>query len=121
MLSTTALQAEDDDDLAEALTRALERVGYQVRRARTGDDALTLARGAAGLDLAVVDLVLPGAGGLDVVREVRRGFPACRILAVTGVDAPAVETAFREAGADVFLVKPVELGALLRAAGGPAA
>lgn len=109
------LLVDDDDDLSRVLTRALDKQGYVVHRARTGDEALALIPHVSRLDAAVVDLVLPGAGGLDVVRSVRGAFPRCRIVAITGLDEPAMERAFRAAGADAFLPKPVELPQLLEA------
>jgi CheY-like chemotaxis protein len=111
----TALLADDDDDVARVFTRALEGRGFQVRRARTGSEALALIAGLGQVDAAIVDLVLPGAGGLDIVRGLRRAFPACRIVAVTGMDEPAMARAFADAGADTFLPKPVELPKLLAA------
>lgn len=111
----SVLLVDDDDDLAQVLSRALERRGYEVHRARTGNEALASLSNLQRLDAAVVDLVLPGAGGLDVVRGVRRVFPACRVVAMTGLAEPLMEQAFREAGADVFLGKPVELKDLYEA------
>jgi two-component system, response regulator RegA len=110
------LLVDDDDDLSRVLIRALDKQGYVVHRARTGDEALALIPHVSRLDAAVVDLVLPGAGGLDVVRSVRDAFPRCRIVAITGLAEPAMERAFRAAGADAFLPKPVELPQLLEAA-----
>ena len=108
----------DDDDLANAFTRMLERAGWTVHRARTGTEALAMAAGMAALEAAMVDLVLPGVGGLEVVRELRRTHPACLIVAVTGLAAPSVGKAFRDAGADHFFAKPVDVRALLDALGG---
>jgi CheY-like chemotaxis protein len=109
------LLVDDDDDLAHVVSRALERRGYQVHRARTGNEALASLPNLQRLDAAVVDLVLPGAGGLDVVRAIRRAFPGCRVVAMTGLAEPVMEQAFRGAGADAFLGKPVELADLYRA------
>jgi len=109
------LLVDDDDDLSRVLTRALDRAGFLVHRARTGSEALALVPHLAALDAAVVDLVLPGAGGLEVVRRVRSAFPRCRIVAITGLAEPAMEQAFRAAGADAFLPKPVELPQLVAA------
>ena len=114
----TLLIVDDDDDLANAFTRMLERAGWTVHRARTGTEALAMAAGMAALEAAMVDLVLPGVGGLEVVRELRRTHPACLIVAVTGLPAPSVGQAFRDAGADHFLAKPVDVRALLDALGG---
>ncbi len=109
---------DDDDDLARVFARALERQGFEVHRARTGTEGLALIGGLHRLDAAVVDLVLPGAGGLEIVQRVRAAFPKCRVVAVTGVAEPALEKAFRLAGADTFLPKPVELQHLLDAVAG---
>jgi len=110
-----ALLVDDDDEVARVFTRALERAGFVVHRARTGTDALGLLAHAERLDAAIVDLVLPGAGGLDVVRGIREKSSRCRIVAVTGLGDAAVERAFRDAGADAFLAKPVDLARLLAA------
>jgi len=115
----SVLLVDDDDDLAQVLSRALQRRGYVVHRARTGNEALASLVNLQQLDTAVVDLVLPGAGGLEVVRGIRRVFPGCRIVAMTGLAEPLMEQAFRDAGADAFLAKPLELADLYRAIAGP--
>ena len=114
----TILLVDDDDDMATALARLLERAGHVVHRSRSGSEAIGVAGATASLDAAVVDLVLPGAGGLEVVREIRAAHPRCRIVGVTGFGARSLPEAFRRAGADVFLTKPVERDALLRAVSG---
>lgn len=111
----SVLLVDDDDDLADVLGRALERQGYAVHRSRAGTEAIASLSSLKRLDAAVVDLVLPGAGGLDVVRGIRQAFPGCRIVAMTGLAEPLMEQAFRVAGADVFLGKPVELASLFEA------
>jgi ActR/RegA family two-component response regulator len=109
------LLAEDDDGIASVFTRVLERNGFAVHRARAGSEAIGMVAAIPRLDAAIVDLVLPGAGGLEVVGAIRRAHAGCRIVAVTGFCAPAVESAFFAAGADRFLAKPVELADLLAA------
>ena len=111
----SVLLVDDDDDVAHVISRAIERRGYQVHRARTGDEALASLPNLRRLDAAVVDLVLPGAGGLEVVAGIRRAFPACRIIAMTGLADPLMARAFGDAGADAFLSKPVELADLFDA------
>jgi two-component system, OmpR family, response regulator len=113
--SPHVLLVDDDDDLAQVVSRALQRFGFLVHRSRAGNEALASLPNLNRLDAAVVDLVLPGAGGLDVVRGIRRAFPGCRIVAMTGLAEPVMEQAFHAAGADIFLAKPVELTDLLQA------
>jgi CheY-like chemotaxis protein len=108
---------DDDDDVARAYTRAIERHGMVVQRARNGSEAVAMIQSAGALAAAVVDLVLPGVGGIEVVKALRIHHPGCRIVAVTGLSEPALERAFRAGGADVFLTKPVDLDDLLKAIG----
>ena len=115
------LLADDDDDLAKAYTRALEQHGYAVHRARTGGEALAMIGMMPRLDVAIVDFVLPGVGGLDLAQRIRATHPAARIVAITGLDSDAVQSAFQAAGADRFLSKPVALPALLAAISDPPA
>jgi DNA-binding response OmpR family regulator len=111
------LLADDDDDVAAVFTRAFTAAGFEVTRARAGAEAVAVAQSEGELAAAVVDLVLPGVGGLEVVRAIRRAHPRCRIVAVTGLDQPVTERLFRESGADLFLAKPVELKELMKAVG----
>ncbi|MDP3775812.1 MAG: response regulator [Gemmatimonadales bacterium] len=109
------LVVDDDDDVARVFVRALERHGMVVHRARSGTEAVAMIQSAPALAAAIVDLILPGIGGLEVVKALRARHPGCRIVAVTGLGEPAMEQAFRSAGADRFLTKPVDLQALLEA------
>jgi DNA-binding response OmpR family regulator len=109
------LLVDDDDSVAAAVARLFEREGWRVHRARSGNEAAALARGSETYHPAVVDLVLPGVGGLDVVRELRAHHPRCRIVGMTGLGESAMVDAFRKAGADAFVGKPFELEALVKA------
>jgi CheY-like chemotaxis protein len=108
---------DDDDDVARAYTRILERHGMVVHRARNGSEAIAMIHSGEPLRAAVVDLILPGIGGIEVVKALRTRHPGCRIVAVTGLGEPALEAPLRAAGADVFLVKPVDLPVMLKAIG----
>lgn len=109
------LLVDDDDDVARVLVRVLEREGMLVRRARSGNEAVAMIQSGQPFIAGVVDMILPGTGGLEVVKVLRARHPNCRIVAVTGLGEPALEQAFRTAGADRFLAKPVDLSVLLDA------
>jgi DNA-binding response OmpR family regulator len=109
------LVVDDDDAVASVVARAFVGRGWKTHRARTGSEAAAMARGAEPFHAAVVDLVLPGVGGLDVVRELRARQPSCRIVGITGLDDPVMVRAFRAAGADAFVAKPFELDELFAA------
>jgi CheY-like chemotaxis protein len=112
------LLADDDDEISRAFTRALELHGYVVHRARAGGEAIAMIGLMPRLDVAIVDLVLPGSGGLEIARRIRTAHPAARIVAITGLESDSVREAFQSAGADSFLSKPVALPALLAAIAG---
>jgi len=68
------LVADDDEDILQLLSFRLERAGYEIVAARSGDEALRLA-----LDLlpavAILDGMMPGLDGFEVTRELRRNTP----------------------------------------------
>ncbi len=103
------LIVDDDDDVAAVLERIFVPRGWRVHRARSGSDALAVLGGGQWVDTAIVDLVLPGVGGLEVVKSIRGRFPSCRIVGLTGLPPDAAARAFSQAGADAFVSKPFEL------------
>ena len=103
---TTVLLVEDDPAAREGLELALRRLGYGVRCAVTGEAALDGLSGAAA-DVVVLDVMLPGLDGLEVCRRLRRRSEVPVImLTARGGDLDIVGGL--EAGADDYVVKPVE-------------
>ncbi len=111
------LLVEDDEALALGLTRNLERQGWQVDRLADGRQAM--AKGLVDqYDVCVLDLGLPGADGMTVLREWRAQGAAQPVLVLTARDTSQDRVAGLDAGADDYLVKPFdppELAARLRA------
>lgn len=100
-----ALVVEDDATLRQELTGILERGGFAVDAAADGRDGLFQAVEYA-LDIAVVDLGLPGLDGLDIIRRLRakgRDYP---VLILTARDGWRSKVEGLEAGADDYLAKP---------------
>jgi DNA-binding response OmpR family regulator len=106
------LVVEDDDAIAQVLTRSLRMEGYEVRVAEDGIVALEQAHGFLP-DLVVLDLGLPGLYGLDVARELRNRDDDVPILVLTARDAVESRVEGLDAGADDYLVKPFERQELL--------
>lgn len=105
------LIVEDDDALAALLIEYLSLHGLKVSRVASGDAGVT-AIIERRPDLVILDLMLPGANGLDVCRRVRGRF-AGAIMMLTASQSEADHVAGLELGADDFVVKPVEPRILL--------
>jgi two-component system response regulator PhoP len=100
-----ALVVEDDATLRQELTGILERGGFAVDAAADGRDGLFQAVEYA-LDIAVIDLGLPGVDGLEIIRRLRakdRDYP---VLILTARDGWRSKVEGLEAGADDYLAKP---------------
>jgi len=119
------LLVEDDGDIAEAIAYQLEKVGLQVRVARTGEEGLEAVR--KGADLVLLDLNLPGMDGLEVCRMIRRQPTTAHVpIIIVSARADEVDRVLGlEMGADDYVVKPFSLKELaarakvaLRRAGG---
>jgi two-component system OmpR family response regulator len=113
------LLVEDEPDLASALRRALSDEQFAVDVAHDGDDALYYASEIA-YDAIVLDLMLPGRDGWQVLQELRSMGRTTCVLVLTARDAIEDRVQGLNLGADDYLVKPFaieELVARLRALG----
>jgi two-component system alkaline phosphatase synthesis response regulator PhoP len=120
MARETILVVEDEDDIRELLKYNLEKEGYQVFGAATGEEALKQVRHRLP-DLILLDLMLPGIDGLEVCRRIK-GEAQTRHLPIVMLTAKGEETDIvtgLELGADDYVTKPFStrvLVARLRAA-----
>src|SRR3954469_1897218 len=111
------LVVDDDPQLREALTRALQLDDYQVSTANNGAQALE-SIGQQRPDVMVLDVMMPYVGGLDDCRTLRERRDRLPILVLTARDEVGDRVAGLDAGADDYLTKPFaldELRARLRA------
>jgi DNA-binding response OmpR family regulator len=107
------LVVDDEPTIAEVVARYLERAGYATRIAPDGPAALALAEDGP-VDLVVLDLMLPGIDGLEVMRRLRRGGtdgPAIILLTARGEESDRI--AGLRLGADDYVVKPFSPGELV--------
>ena len=82
------LLVDDEPNILAFASRLLERRGFKVISASTGDEAIVAAGQAAGrIVLVVTDLLMPGTDGRAVIREVRRVAPEMPVIAMSGLDA----------------------------------
>jgi two-component system, OmpR family, phosphate regulon response regulator OmpR len=123
---THILVVEDDARLRERLARYLTTEGFRVSASHDAADARAKLR-SLSYDLILLDVMMPGETGLDLVQSLRRGdHPDLPVLLLTARGAPDDRIAGFEAGADDYLPKPFEprelvlrIRALLRRAPAP--
>jgi signal transduction histidine kinase/CheY-like chemotaxis protein len=80
----TVLVVEDDEAVRYAVRAVLERYGYTVLEATSGDDALDSFERTPGIDLAIVDIVMRGMGGRDLVRRLHASGHSVKFLYMSG-------------------------------------
>ncbi|MBT3514904.1 MAG: response regulator transcription factor [Nitrospina sp.] len=112
MVTNKILLVEDDPHLAKGLLFNLEREGYDVLSVDNGVSALDQLR-EKDFDLIILDLMLPGLGGLDLARTIRETNVRFPILMLTAKSSKKDKEIGLEAGADDYLTKPFHLPELL--------
>jgi two-component system OmpR family response regulator len=113
------LIVDDEEELVSALVERLNLRGFEARGVTNGADAL-VDLGATPCDVVVLDVKMPGLGGLEVIRRIKSEQPGVEVVLLTGHGSPTSVEEGLEAGAFDFLMKPVkidELARILRSAG----
>jgi len=106
------LLVEDDRMIGDSLRESLRAEGYAVDWVRDAEAAVA-ATGTERFDLLLLDLGLPRASGLEVLRTLRARGDATPVIVLTARDGPGDRVAGLDAGADDYLVKPFDLDELL--------
>jgi len=99
------LVIDDDPNITSVVKRGLAYEGYTVDVAATGMQGLTIARDHTP-DLVILDVMLPGLDGYDVLSRLRQADAALPVLMLTARDAPSDQVKGLERGADDYVVKP---------------
>jgi phosphate regulon transcriptional regulator PhoB len=101
------LVVDDEPDILSLVSYNLKKEGYTVRTAGDGDEALGVLK-SGGIDLVVLDLMLPGLSGLEICRIVRKDarFKGIPIIMLTARGEEQDRVRGLEAGADDYLPKP---------------
>jgi two-component system OmpR family response regulator len=106
------LIAEDDAKLAGALSRGLRKEGYAVDVVGGGEEALLHAR-VYDYDAIIMDIMMPGADGIEVCRALREEGRWSPVLMLTARDGVGDRVSGLDAGADDYLIKPFDFGELV--------
>jgi two-component system OmpR family response regulator len=117
------LIVDDEPNIVELLSASLRFSGFEVHTATNGTQALSQVSALAP-DLVVLDVMMPGLDGFEVVRRMRRAGHHCPVLFLTARDAVEDRVTGLTLGADDYVTKPFSLGevvarirAILRRAG----
>lgn len=105
------LVIDDDPTITSVLKRGLSYEGYAVDTAGTGAQGLTIARDHTP-DLVILDVMLPGMDGLEVLRRLRGADEDVPVLLLTARDEPTDQVKGLEGGADDYVVKPFTFSVL---------
>ena len=106
------LLVEDEEGIAEAVQRGLQKANYLVDVTASGEEGLSLAR-IGQYALLILDVMLPDIDGCQVCERLRRARSPLPILMLTARDAVSDRVRGLEAGADDYLVKPFDFSELL--------
>ena len=108
------LVAEDDKLLRLMIARLLQASGYNVHTCGNGNQALGLI-GKEFFDLVITDMMMPGATGMEVLRETRRSQPRTKVIIITGTPSSEILLEAKQQGAYAYLRKPFQLRHFLSA------
>jgi two-component system, OmpR family, response regulator CpxR len=106
-VTVRVLLVDDEQDFAEVLAERLETRGFSVQKAFSGDDAINLISNQDA-DVVVLDVLMPGRNGVEVLREIKQLKPLTEVIMLTG--HATVESAIEgmKLGAYDYLMKPTE-------------
>ena len=113
------LIVDDEEELVSALEERLRLRGFHARGVTTGADALAFLD-REPCDVVLLDVKMPGLGGLEVIRRIKEARPNVEVILLTGHGSAVSVEEGMEAGAFEYLMKPVkidDLADILRAAG----
>ncbi len=106
------LVIDDDPAVTSLLKRGLSYEGFAVDTAKSGVEGLVIARDCPS-DLVILDVMMPGMGGFEVLQRLRAADDNLPVLMLTAKDAPNDQVQGLEAGADDYMIKPFTFEVLL--------
>ena len=104
----TVLIVEDDTSLRRTLNTTLTALGFDIGQAATGEEALTRLR-MVEYDVVLLDINMPGMGGIEACRQIRKLYPRLPILMLTVRDSEDDKVIGLESGADDYITKPFQM------------
>ncbi|KIX14071.1 sigma-54-dependent transcriptional regulator [Dethiosulfatarculus sandiegensis] len=112
MTSPKILLVDDEKRLLKTFAKLLERQGYEVHSAPDSQEALVVLQ-ARQIDVVVLDIKMPGMGGLELLQTIKQTWPGIPVIMLTGHATVDSALAGLRQGAFDFLIKPCPLETLL--------
>jgi DNA-binding NtrC family response regulator len=110
MQGCAVLVVDDEEDYLETLVERLRLRDLDVTGAVDGEEALEKLAGAgSAFDVVVLDVGLPGLGGLEVLEQIKRRYPTVQVLMLSGHADVKLAVRGMDLGAFDYLVKPVQI------------
>lgn len=108
MTNYRILIVDDQRDIRDMLSASIKTLGpnFFVIGVPSGEEAL-LVISTQDIDVLVLDVILPGITGLELLKKARQRFPKLKVVLVTGVSDAKIQREVAEAGADAFFIKPL--------------
>jgi two-component system, OmpR family, KDP operon response regulator KdpE len=106
------LIVDDEPAIRRGLRTTLNNLGFQTVEAARGEEALSLVR-TSQFDAVLLDIMMPGIGGVETCSRIRRTLPRIPILMITVRDSEDDKVEALDAGADDYVTKPFHLGELM--------
>ena len=104
----SVLVTDDDPDIRRVVSRTLISLGFAAAEAATGEQALKEI-GSRPFDVVLMDVNMPGMGGIEACRQIRKKAPRLQILMVTVRDREEDKIKALDAGADDYITKPFSM------------
>ena len=106
------LLVDDEKEFVEVLSERLEVRGFEIKTALSGEEALKWIY-KSEFDVVLLDVMIPGDNGIEILKEIKRARPLIQIIMLTG--HAKIDTAVRglELGAYDYLLKPLEIEPLV--------
>jgi DNA-binding NtrC family response regulator len=105
------LLVDDELEFLETLVKRLTKRGLNISTAKSGEDALKII-GGKGIDVAVLDVRMPGMDGIQTLREIKKIQPLMEVIMLTGHASVEVAIEGMELGAFDYLMKPADIDEL---------
>jgi DNA-binding response OmpR family regulator len=116
MTGWKVLLVDDEEDFVSTLAERLRMRGMQTDTANNGNEALRILQENPP-EIVVLDVMMPGMGGLEVLRRMKSSHPDIPVILLTGIGSTNEGIQGRELGAFGFLMKPLQIEELIETMG----